>query len=462
MPNAFLRDKQDAALDTMNVLPPSSVCGMKVLDKTAFRKTVQVPVLHIPSVRISELGKCLNKKMFKVIGIKPIAEIASDNSTKLLLLDPVKCPSVDSFTDEEKTLMQKIGVDLDDWQYRDVELSYENWTHSEVLRAILPKESDGITGFSTVGHILHLNLKDDVMDFKYIIGQVLLDKVSMAKTIVNKTNIIDNTYRNFAMEVITGEPNFMTLTKENGFSYEFDFSKVYWNPRLGTEHQRIVNTLQSGDIVYDVFAGVGPFAVPAARKKCIVFANDLNPDSFKWLQHNMKLNKVKVDVHTHNLDGREFIRDVMKPDLLQRWRTTEGDMSYAIHIVMNLPALAVEFLDAFCGLMTGVEKSCMEIVRLPTVHCYCFSKSEDPCRDARERVEGVLGTRLEEGKHSVRTVRNVAPNKEMLCVMFTLTEDILFDTLSKDIVTEDVEKESSEVSDLEEQPPPEKKAKQEL
>ena len=64
-------------------------------------------------------------------------------------------------------------------------------------------------------------------------GQVLLDKVPWAKTIVNKTNIIDNTYRNFAMEVITGEPNFMTLTKENGFSYEFDFSKVYWNPRLG-------------------------------------------------------------------------------------------------------------------------------------------------------------------------------------------------------------------------------------
>ena len=62
---------------------------------------------------------------------------------------------------------------------------------------------------------------------------MLLDKVPWAKTIVNKTNIIDNTYRNFAMEVITGEENFMTLTKENGLSYEFDFSKVYWNPRLG-------------------------------------------------------------------------------------------------------------------------------------------------------------------------------------------------------------------------------------
>ena len=69
--------------------------------------------------------------------------------------------------------------------------------------------------------------------FLFLEGRVLLDKVPWAKTIVNKTNTIDNTYRNFAMEVIDGERNFLAVTKENGFSYKFDFSKVYWNPRLG-------------------------------------------------------------------------------------------------------------------------------------------------------------------------------------------------------------------------------------
>jgi 2-polyprenyl-3-methyl-5-hydroxy-6-metoxy-1,4-benzoquinol methylase len=42
----------------------------------------------------------------------------------------------------------------------------------------------------------------------------------------------------------------------------------------------------------DMFAGVGPFAVPAASKGCIVHANDLNPNSFKYLQQNAKINKV--------------------------------------------------------------------------------------------------------------------------------------------------------------------------
>ena len=42
----------------------------------------------------------------------------------------------------------------------------------------------------------------------------------------------------------------------------------------------------------DMFAGVGPFAIPAAKKGCTVYANDLNPDSFRFLCENVKLNKV--------------------------------------------------------------------------------------------------------------------------------------------------------------------------
>jgi len=50
---------------------------------------------------------------------------------------------------------------------------------------------------------------------------------------------------------------------------------------------------QPDDVVADVFAGVGPFAVPAARKGCAVFANDLNPSSAKYLSLNVKNNRVR-------------------------------------------------------------------------------------------------------------------------------------------------------------------------
>ena len=39
-----------------------------------------------------------------------------------------------------------------------------------------------------------------------------------------------------------------------------------------------------------------------------VIANDLNPDSFKYLEQNIKLNKVQSRVTAYNMDGRAFIR----------------------------------------------------------------------------------------------------------------------------------------------------------
>ena len=205
--------------------------------------------------------------------------------------------------------------------------------------------------------------------------------------------------------------------KENGVTYEFDFSLVYWNPRLSTEHQRVVQLVKRGDTVFDVFAGVGPFAVPAARSGANVLANDLNPESHKWLQHNCKLNKVEKKVRTFNLDGRAFIQGPVKQELPV---LLKGKAK--VHIVMNLPALALDFLDAFRGLLPQ-ELSCDE--NLPTVHCYGFSKEDNPDTDVVKRASCSLGFPLKD-KCSVHFVRNVAPNKDMLCLSFTIPKEVLF------------------------------------
>lgn len=47
-----------------------------------------------------------------------------------------------------------------------------------------------------------------------------------------------------------------------------------------------------GEAVCDVFAGVGPFAVPAGKKRVFVLANDLNPASFESMENNITTNKV--------------------------------------------------------------------------------------------------------------------------------------------------------------------------
>ena len=53
-----------------------------------------------------------------------------------------------------------------------------------------------------------------------------------------------------------------------------------------------MDTFSKDDVVADVFAGVGPFALPAAKKGCAVLANDLNPESYKYLKINIDKSKV--------------------------------------------------------------------------------------------------------------------------------------------------------------------------
>ena len=53
-----------------------------------------------------------------------------------------------------------------------------------------------MSGFSIIGHILHLNLRSHLECYKSVIGPVLL-RLPGVMSVVNKNSSIDNTYRNF-------------------------------------------------------------------------------------------------------------------------------------------------------------------------------------------------------------------------------------------------------------------------
>ncbi|XP_019846134.3 tRNA (guanine(37)-N1)-methyltransferase isoform X1 [Bactrocera dorsalis] len=422
-------------MDSSLLEPPASVRGMLELQRDAFKKPVQLPRLRVPETDSNKVLPLVKKLLLKMERLRPVRVLEKSNEDgdvapmREILLHPLAVKSWDCLPTTE---LLKLKVEPSNFYYNELVLNYDNWRADEIFKSVLPAGDEGLTSYSRIGHIVHLNLRDHLLPYKTLIGQVLLDKVPGCRTVVNKAATIDNTYRNFQLELICGEAQYQVETKENGVLFEFDFSRVYWNPRLSTEHERITKMLNANDVLYDVFAGVGPFSVPAARKKCWVLANDLNPESFKWLQHNGKRNKCLTHMKTFNKDGRQFLLEDVKPDLLKRWKEkTTAD--YSIHITMNLPAMAVEFLDAFRGFLNEEEAKDFlnQQLNYPTVHVYCFAKGEDTKTLARALVEDNLGLSLTDNLEDINFVRNVAPNKDMYRVSFRLTNEILTTPIAK-------------------------------
>ena len=223
---------------------------------------------------------------------------------KLVLLNPEHVPALDSVPAACQKFAQDKGGSFVDHA---VITSYANYTFDEALRKLLPEGVEVPGSFATIGHVAPLNLRPPQEPYRLLIAQVMVDKYAAIKTVVHKTGSITNEFRVFSMEVLADQVSggsvprlagasdaaLETTVKQCGCAFKLNFGDVYWNSRLEGEHSRLVASFKAGDVVWDLMAGIGPFAVPAAKlHRCEVHANDLNPRSHHYLVENAKLNKV--------------------------------------------------------------------------------------------------------------------------------------------------------------------------
>ena len=153
------------------------------------------------------------------------------------------------------------------------------------------------------GRLAHLNLRDKHFPYKKVIAEVLVDKNPAIRTVINKVDNVgsESEFRTFQYEVLQGPDDMQVRVTESNCIFEFDYSKVYWNSKLEAEHRRIIDMFQPGEVVCDVMAGIGPFAIPAGKRGVFVWANDMNPESFKYLQNAIQKNKVRRTIPEHHL-----------------------------------------------------------------------------------------------------------------------------------------------------------------
>lgn len=162
-----------------------------------------------------------------------------------------------------------------------------------------------------------------------------------------------------------------------------------------------------------MFAGIGPFAIPLARKGVRVHANDLNPKSYEWMLANAQSNlgrKKLANLTCYCLDGRAFIKQMVQEQKLQ-----------PAHILMNLPKLAPEFCDIFVGLFPKGHL-------LPQVHVYCFGTGltvEIAQERAMARIQTALGgVTLTQPDLQVLKIRQTSTNTFEFAVSFTVPAEV--------------------------------------
>ncbi|KAK2812044.1 hypothetical protein FQN50_001753 [Emmonsiellopsis sp. PD_5] len=383
----------------------------------------------------------------------------------ILLREGIKADDSTTWSPTVTELVQEKLVELEPFNML---IDYDYFRYEDILEAIIPEElvHDAPSGFTQVGHIAHFNLREQYLPYKYMIGEIVRDKHGSIDTVINKIHDVGSSsvFRTFDYEVLAGPDEMNVTIQEQGCEFSLDYSKVYWNSRLSTEHERIVARFNEGEAVCDVMAGVGPFAIPAGKKKVFVFANDLNPHCVQSLETAAKRNradrhnKVSSFVQAFNINAREFITlatqslyrdapmvvetidDAAAAKIPVNQRSKNLPVKTLVspptfdHYVMNLPASAVEFLDAFVGVYAGKEELFQPHTgrRLPLVHVYTFSTNSDEQKvepvEICQRISEKIGFTItpEDPDVEIRPVRLVSPAKMMYCATFRLPEEVAF------------------------------------
>lgn len=194
------------------------------------------------------------------------------------------------------------------------------------------------SSYDVLGSVALVKMTDEILPFAEEIGRAIM-AVQNAVTTVCVDEGVKEEYRTRHIRVVAGEKTTETTHKEYGLVFRMDVRSVFFSPRLATERDVVATQVGPGEVVVDMFAGIGPFSIMIAktRRPKVVYAIDTNPDAIRYMQENIALNKVE-SVRPILGDAREEVARLEKAD----------------RIIMNLPHSAREFLpEAIDALKPG-------------------------------------------------------------------------------------------------------------
>ncbi len=206
------------------------------------------------------------------------------------------------------------------------------------------------------------------------------------ESVLNRASKVKGELRVRDWDVLEGDPT--TVHREYGMGFELDLSAVYFSPRLATERHRVIEQVEADERLLDMFAGVGPFVIPAAAKGATTVGVDLNPVAIDYLERNA---------------GRN--------DVANRVTAIEGDVrtveytGWADRLVMNLPHSANEFVETAVRL---AGDACW-------IHYYDIQHEDDPFGPGEAAIREAA-TEYDVTVEHKQIVRSYAPHELNVCL----------------------------------------------
>ncbi|MFW9901471.1 MAG: class I SAM-dependent methyltransferase family protein [Candidatus Thorarchaeota archaeon] len=160
-------------------------------------------------------------------------------------------------------------------------------------------------GFQTLGNVIILKLNPKLYDKKEIISKFYLELLPRIRTVyLNKGRIVGTFRKPENIEYIAGEDNPIVEHREHGIVYKFDLTKIMFSKGNINERKYLVTLVKSGEIIVDMFAGIGYFSLPIAKHSPVgkIYSIELNPESFNYLVDNIKINHLEDKIIPINGD----------------------------------------------------------------------------------------------------------------------------------------------------------------
>ena len=265
----------------------------------------------------------------------------------------------------------------------------------KILSEFLPPDESVyvFNSYDIVGDIAILRLTDKSRRHGQTIAETIKSIHKNVKTVLVQTSPVHGDFRFRELEYVAGKNKTTTVHKESGCLFSVNVGECYFSPRLFYERMRIAEQVEKGEVIVNMFAGVGCFSIVIAKHSNVekVYSIDVNPVAVQSMQENVRLNRAYGKVVPILGDAKDVIEKRL--------------CHVADRVLMPLPEKAFEYLP--CALL-ALQKAG------GWIHYYDFeyaTKNENPIEKIKlkvaEKLES-LGVAFE--IPFGRVIRSTGPN----------------------------------------------------